>query len=154
MPRDSRFSRIMRQAFRDCSTKTTWAAPRLRASIPMPPMPAQPSRKVVPSTLAPRMLNSVSLSLSLVGLIPGGGVALRRRLLYRPEIMRMFRSGHPKSLITDGQCPMTNEVEDSEIDGFLMLIFQSSISLVIGRSEEHTSELQSRRDLVCRLLLE
>src|SRR5690349_23947300 len=24
----------------------------------------------------------------------------------------------------------------------------------IGRSEEHTSELQSRRDLVCRLLLE
>src|SRR5690349_22906760 len=26
--------------------------------------------------------------------------------------------------------------------------------LVTGRSEEHTSELQSRRDLVCRLLLE
>src|SRR5690349_24211186 len=26
--------------------------------------------------------------------------------------------------------------------------------LVVGRSEEHTSELQSRRDLVCRLLLE
>src|SRR5690349_23405311 len=26
--------------------------------------------------------------------------------------------------------------------------------IVIGRSEEHTSELQSRRDLVCRLLLE
>src|SRR5690349_23102384 len=25
---------------------------------------------------------------------------------------------------------------------------------IIGRSEEHTSELQSRRDLVCRLLLE
>src|SRR5690349_22529050 len=26
--------------------------------------------------------------------------------------------------------------------------------IVNGRSEEHTSELQSRRDLVCRLLLE
>src|SRR5690349_23580359 len=26
--------------------------------------------------------------------------------------------------------------------------------IVRGRSEEHTSELQSRRDLVCRLLLE
>src|SRR5690349_23896787 len=25
---------------------------------------------------------------------------------------------------------------------------------LLGRSEEHTSELQSRRDLVCRLLLE
>src|SRR5690349_23025517 len=28
------------------------------------------------------------------------------------------------------------------------------ISVVLPRSEEHTSELQSRRDLVCRLLLE
>src|SRR5690349_22386437 len=28
------------------------------------------------------------------------------------------------------------------------------IAVVVGRSEEHTSELQSRRDLVCRLLLE
>src|SRR5690349_25002705 len=27
-------------------------------------------------------------------------------------------------------------------------------SLAVPRSEEHTSELQSRRDLVCRLLLE
>src|SRR5690349_23055255 len=27
-------------------------------------------------------------------------------------------------------------------------------ALGLGRSEEHTSELQSRRDLVCRLLLE
>src|SRR6266850_1347439 len=87
MPREVRFSRIIRQAFRDCSTKTTCAAPRLSASIPMPPMPAQPSRKVVCSMLAPRMLNSVSLSLSLVGRIPGGGVALRRRLLNRPEII-------------------------------------------------------------------
>src|SRR5690349_21937108 len=30
---------------------------------------------------------------------------------------------------------------------------RSRVSLA-GRSEEHTSELQSRRDLVCRLLLE
>src|SRR5204862_6218176 len=29
-----------------------------------------------------------------------------------------------------------------------------AISLATARSEEHTSELQSRRDLVCRLLLE
>src|SRR5690349_22037060 len=29
-----------------------------------------------------------------------------------------------------------------------------SLSLSARRSEEHTSELQSRRDLVCRLLLE
>src|SRR5699024_11863225 len=30
----------------------------------------------------------------------------------------------------------------------------SSAGMVSGRSEEHTSELQSRFDLVCRLLLE
>src|SRR2546428_4500667 len=27
-------------------------------------------------------------------------------------------------------------------------------NIIVGRSEEHTSELQSRSDLVCRLLLE
>src|SRR5690349_23917205 len=31
---------------------------------------------------------------------------------------------------------------------------EGSASSFVGRSEEHTSELQSRRDLVCRLLLE
>src|SRR3712207_7162666 len=31
---------------------------------------------------------------------------------------------------------------------------QEKLSLVISRSEEHTSELQSRQYLVCRLLLE
>src|SRR2546421_9245247 len=30
----------------------------------------------------------------------------------------------------------------------------STISWILSRSEEHTSELQSRSDLVCRLLLE
>src|SRR5690349_22272900 len=30
----------------------------------------------------------------------------------------------------------------------------TTVSCPAGRSEEHTSELQSRRDLVCRLLLE
>src|SRR5438067_3947673 len=32
--------------------------------------------------------------------------------------------------------------------------FRESFSLFVSRSEEHTSELQSRFDLVCRLLLE
>src|ERR1035437_10417183 len=31
---------------------------------------------------------------------------------------------------------------------------QTSLEFVVGRSEEHTSELQSRQYLVCRLLLE
>src|SRR5699024_11418589 len=33
-------------------------------------------------------------------------------------------------------------------------IFSTNVSLVPFRSEEHTSELQSRFDLVCRLLLD
>src|SRR5438874_6307305 len=32
--------------------------------------------------------------------------------------------------------------------------FANDAGMVLNRSEEHTSELQSRRDLVCRLLLE
>src|SRR5690349_23940257 len=35
-----------------------------------------------------------------------------------------------------------------------VIFAKSGMSAVKGRSEEHTSELQSRRDLVCRLLLE
>src|SRR5690349_23626573 len=39
---------------------------------------------------------------------------------------------------------------DFEIDGAVVKVDD----LELQRSEEHTSELQSRRDLVCRLLLE
>src|SRR5206468_12558136 len=35
-----------------------------------------------------------------------------------------------------------------------LTLFQSLVSICRGRSEEHTSELQSRSELVCRLLLE
>src|SRR6266496_4808588 len=34
------------------------------------------------------------------------------------------------------------------------VVQSSAPSATVARSEEHTSELQSRRDLVCRLLLE
>src|SRR5260370_39950849 len=39
-------------------------------------------------------------------------------------------------------------------DSALCTVCHSSPSVVIGRSEEHTSELQSHLNLVCRLLLE
>src|SRR5438874_7991140 len=38
--------------------------------------------------------------------------------------------------------------------GVLTIGVLGTRTLICGRSEEHTSELQSRRDLVCRLLLE
>ena len=34
------------------------------------------------------------------------------------------------------------------------IVFERAQRITVIRSEEHTSELQSRRDLVCRLLLE
>src|SRR5690349_23698760 len=37
---------------------------------------------------------------------------------------------------------------------FMIYLIMASSACGIRRSEEHTSELQSRRDLVCRLLLE
>src|SRR5438874_3181421 len=38
--------------------------------------------------------------------------------------------------------------------GLKSILFTNRARLRLMRSEEHTSELQSRRDLVCRLLLE
>src|SRR3712207_7929727 len=40
------------------------------------------------------------------------------------------------------------EISSSQIEG------QRKVPEIVGRSEEHTSELQSRQYLVCRLLLE
>src|SRR6266496_5938661 len=45
--------------------------------------------------------------------------------------------------------------QDAAPPGALTQVIAARSSLLIlARSEEHTSELQSRRDLVCRLLLE
>src|SRR5207249_10112005 len=43
---------------------------------------------------------------------------------------------------------------ESQVSGTGKLRFIEVKGRVAGRSEEHTSELQSRLDLVCRLLLE
>src|SRR5260221_1088865 len=45
------------------------------------------------------------------------------------------------------------DVRRLEADAHLERVFVQHLELV-GRSEEHTSELQSHSDLVCRLLLE
>src|SRR5690349_23112257 len=62
-----------------------------------------------------------------------------------PRIRTTYVSGTrtPKSGVIDCTLP----------DGTPVTIEVESL-LPVPRSEEHTSELQSRRDLVCRLLLE
>src|SRR5699024_12881101 len=50
--------------------------------------------------------------------------------------------------------PTTIETEEGEIIWYLYDQYRLPVDLEQVRSEEHTSELQSRFDLVCRLLLE
>src|SRR5207249_7283890 len=64
--------------------------------------------------------------------------------------------------ITGSQRPIaTTHIDTSEVIALDGNIFDTQASLLLSqqsaverRSEEHTSELQSRFDLVCRLLLE
>src|SRR5207247_4624747 len=53
----------------------------------------------------------------------------------------------------DGGAPAGRRASDASIDAQLRAAYGAKARLS-GRSEEHTSELQSRVDLVCRLLLE
>src|SRR5438874_8019418 len=46
------------------------------------------------------------------------------------------------------------DVADVADVGSRLLSALAQLIIAVARSEEHTSELQSRRDLVCRLLLE
>src|SRR5690349_24012906 len=72
-------------------------------------------------------------------------------------IAGLFRIGLmlPAGSIMDhvGRKPVVVGAAFISIPGSLAYIFADGWVLLL-RSEEHTSELQSRRDLVCRLLLE
>jgi hypothetical protein len=59
---------MIEQAGRARSMKVACAAPRLRASMPTAPEPAQMSRNRLPLTQGARMLKSVSRNRSEVGL--------------------------------------------------------------------------------------
>src|SRR5690349_22493818 len=65
----------------------------------------------------------------------------------------LFRSFSPAPPMSTGGCGFRAGLGHDQIGSkFTCSPWYSASSLV--RSEEHTSELQSRRDLVCRLLLE
>src|SRR5690349_23574030 len=71
--------------------------------------------------------------------------------LFRSMLMRGGTSKGPLFLAND--LPADVQTRDQLL---LSVMGSPDIRQIdgIGRSEEHTSELQSRRDLVCRLLLE
>src|SRR5207248_11311345 len=59
------------------------------------------------------------------------------------------------TLFRSGQEPEPErDVRDAQVLRGVPVPVPASVELVRGRSEEHTSELQSPYDLVCRLLLE
>src|SRR2546421_7495704 len=67
----------------------------------------------------------------------------------RSVVFELNGSLHVDSVEKDGKA-LTGFVQDAVGAGAL----GPNVRIDLGRSEEHTSELQSRSDLVCRLLLE
>src|SRR5690349_23175032 len=65
----------------------------------------------------------------------------------------LFRSGLREERSRSPLECLKEEIGQSRV---LLLLdnFEQVLDAAVHRSEEHTSELQSRRDLVCRLLLE
>src|SRR5699024_12432089 len=79
---------------------------------------------------------------------------LRMQLAPRPVLFpytTLFRSYDYMGMGEDFYIPDCLEVHSANINDYDELYATASIE---ERSEEHTSELQSRFDLVCRLLLE
>src|SRR5688572_32685332 len=63
----------------------------------------------------------------------------------------LFRSVHMLVFWREGGRPLD---PDSVSQRFRRLVERTGLPLIRFRSEEHTSELQSQSNLVCRLLLE
>src|SRR2546422_8519704 len=68
----------------------------------------------------------------------------------------LFRSGNAAPSLHDGRRPRVSESNRARLGARSRRIGRSGSGPTPGngRSEEHTSELQSRLHLVCRLLLE
>src|SRR3712207_8583946 len=64
----------------------------------------------------------------------------------------LFRSDSPVGRDDDAALRVLRQLEDG--DGYNVLGAEPVARKEVVRSEEHTSELQSRQYLVCRLLLE
>src|SRR3712207_8285814 len=70
---------------------------------------------------------------------------LEAAIVERPELL-----GDPARVVGDDRHPFLVV----ELDQLVFLAPVDEVALLVIRSEEHTSELQSRQYLVCRLLLE
>src|SRR5207247_11435357 len=75
-----------------------------------------------------------------------------------PHVVRMVpQSGTVVEVVPDGEVVVLVEEVVELVEDVLVVggpVVEVVVNVVVVRSEEHTSELQSRVDLVCRLLLE
>src|SRR3712207_8977010 len=81
----------------------------------------------------------------------------RSTLFPYTTLFRSKRGGAGRVAVSVARLPddaMPGEVPSTDGSGSSSAVRGASSSRMCGRSEEHTSELQSRQYLVCRLLLE
>src|SRR5262245_64770891 len=116
---------------------TPTKTPRLRSAAP--PVPGR----------LPALRRCVWLGLRRCARGAAGGAAWLRgawlRWLAAPKLRRGLRSGPARLCLGSGNAP---------IPGWINVDLDGASDAPSRRSEEHTSELQSLRHLVCRLLLE
>src|SRR5256712_10393985 len=110
------------------------------------------ARRAVMNTIEKESLDKTGLRSDVVPLYQGAEYHLYRykkytdvRLVFAPEASIAFLGGDPDNF----------EYPRYDLDVcFFRAYDNGKPAKVDNRSEEHTSELQSRSDLVCRLLLE
>src|SRR5690554_7038942 len=94
-------------------------------------------------------------SLLLLSFLVVGTNALGQTTKKRPDtaVSNTYECGIP--IIAPQQCDrVQNKGNAIDTDDTTFAKLTANAGLLVGRSEEHTSELQSRPHLVCRLLLE
>src|SRR2546428_8702519 len=74
--------------------------------------------------------------------------------LFRPRTIRRIHGAQFHSVPVTDEDALARAFEGCDAVAHCVAAFESARPRVLIRSEEHTSELQSRSELVCRLLLE
>src|SRR5690606_42143555 len=69
-------------------------------------------------------------------------------------IIKLNRAGVLRTLVTKFECTLPEAVYQEAVVAGKERLYPDAVAIEEIRSEEHTSELQSRENLVCRLLLE